>query len=151
MARAGASFHSHAAARSFCQCSVSGFSIIALLLGEWQNQDLKLFVVVPVPVKSVRRGVCEPPGTVYRVINCSAIQRASVLSVVQRVDQSKDHEATSTSVISLLYAVRRVSRSNGSDGSCRRKSDVRTASAGLVVVAVGPKSVDNTKQSVKVC
>lgn len=99
----------------------------------------------------MRRGICEPPGIVQRVINSSAIQRTSVLSIVQRVDQSKDHEATSTSVISF-YAVRRVSWPNGSDGSCRRESDdVRTASAGLVVVAVDAKSVDNTKQSVKVC
>ena len=38
----------------------------------------------------------------YRTGPCSAIQRGSFLSIVKRVDQSKDHEATYTSIISLL-------------------------------------------------
>src|SRR6267154_5148881 len=49
-------FTPHAQLERRCQCT-SGFSTIALLLGEWQNQDLKMFVVVPVPasVTDMRR------------------------------------------------------------------------------------------------
>jgi hypothetical protein len=51
MRGAGASSDSrtHSQLERRCQ-RTSGFSTIALLLGEWENQDLKLFIVDPVPV-----------------------------------------------------------------------------------------------------